>query len=221
MKPDFDIISNNKEALDAIMSNLTDQDRDHADFYSYKVDDVNDVLMSGGRAYLLAVEYGKRIPNNVIERYEYTGGAVFNIHRADPRKYAGASVLNHQILKGERNVALTLLRVRASEPLDGGEIVSSWPLNIEGLLYPEVVGLCRKHYMSVVMDAIRYTKSEEPAFPPPNNKYRRRSPEDSLVPLGTTAKRIIMAADNERFPAFFMLGGRKIILKAYPEAPPE
>ena len=214
MKPDFDIISNNKEALDAIMSNLTYQDRDNADFYSYQ--DINEIEMSGDRAYLLAVEYGKRIPDGVIRKYEATGGAVFNIHRADPRKYAGASVLNHQILKGERDMALTLLRVRAGEPLDGGEIVSAWPLNIEGLLYPEVVGLCRKHYISVVRDAIRYIKGEEPAFSPPSNQYRRRSPEDSMVPLGTTAKRIIMAADNERFPAFFLLGGRKIILRATP-----
>jgi len=219
MKPDFDILSHNEDAIKAIMNNIKSTDRDHADFYIYE-DTPDQIAMSGGRAYLLTVEYGKRIPDNVIHRYQRTGGAVFNIHRADPRKYAGASVLNHQILNGESIADVSLIRVRPNEPLDGGELLNMWPVNIKNMLYPEAVEECRLRYVHIVRYLLQYSKGNlQEAIT--SHKFTRRSPEDSELMLPEPEQRRIMAADNERFPAFFMLGGRKIILKAYPEAPPE
>jgi methionyl-tRNA formyltransferase len=166
------------------------------------------------KASLITIEYGKRVPDEVIHRYQATGGAVFNVHRADPRKYAGASVLNHQILDGRTSVDMSLIRIHPDEPLDNGELVCSWTISIRDMIYDEIVSACRVYYESAVYSVFDYIQ------PTRNRRVFRRSPEDSELELTEEQINTIRAADNERFPAFFRLGNRKIILKAYPEAPP-
>lgn len=194
----IDIISNN-------VGGIRHRFKPHTNLYFYT--DVKNTLHCGKSSILLSVEYGKRIPDEVIREYEKHGGAVYNIHRADPELYAGASVLNHQILDGQSVIDVSLIRVRPGEPLDGGEVINMWPINIHNMLYSEVVEECRKRYEHVIW-AIKRENHER-------NRVYRRKPKDSKLTLSPEQRRIIMAADNERFPAFFYLGDRKIILKAY------
>jgi methionyl-tRNA formyltransferase len=188
------------------------------DIYVYGPNCSPEEIFVQGKAFLLVIEYGKRIPDEIISKYESTGGAVFNVHRANPREYTGASVLNHQILDCKNRIDVSLIRIRPGEPLDGGEVIDRCPVNIQGMLYPEVVAECRLRYRHFLQTIIDYKHTVEKTI---GKVVKRRSPEDSELELTNEQIQIIRAADNERFPAFLYLNSRKIILKAYPEDPTE
>jgi len=162
------------------------------------------------RSILITVEFGRNISDYTIKDYEHTGGYVLNIHRADPTKYRGASVLNHQILAGEDTIEVHAIHVKQNEPLDNRRGVAFVRLNIEGMLYSEVVDECHTWYAELIKEAV-YTGTDVSAIER-TGLLKRRSPEDSQLFLTEEQIKIIKASDNKLYPAFFMHGLRRFNL---------
>ena len=159
---------------------------------------------------LIMVEYGKKLCDAKINRYKNSGGHVFNIHRADPSEYRGASVLNHQILNGDSHISPSIIRVNTNEGFDTGKVYAQERVDITNLIYSEVVDACRETYLNLILSAVRGSIKRNNAC---SKLCKRRTPSDSELFLSEQDLRIIRASDNDRFPAFFMLGGRKYTLK--------
>lgn len=166
------------------------------------------------RSVLFAVEYGRKIPDYLIKYYGAKGGAVFTLHRADPRRYKGASVINHQILNGKTKITPTVMRLRPGEALDCGEIMTQLDVEIYGLSYPEIVDKLRKTYPLLMIRALM--ASNQTAG---KDGAGRRSPEDSEI-TDTSSIRKILAADPVDYPAYFVHHGRRFEISITPIDPP-
>lgn len=162
--------------------------------------------------FIVMVEYNEILEDDFIAKADKFGCEIYNIHRANPRHYRGASVVNHQILNDETFIWVTISRVRPNTKVDCGPIVAGAPVSIEKKFYYEIVQACREKYRELIDSVL----GEEYEY---GQHYMRRKPEDSELKLTEEQINIIRASDNVRFPAFFMYGGRKIRLTAQPESP--
>jgi methionyl-tRNA formyltransferase len=134
------------------------------------------------------------------------------IHESDLPEGRGMSPLTWQILEGKNTITCTLLE--ASEGIDEGDIYEQFILNYNGSeLNTELKHKQGNATIELVLNFmkkypinIRRKQTGKPSY------YPKRTPLDSeLDPKKSIAEQfnLLRVCDNERYPAFFSLNGKK------------
>ncbi len=186
---------------------------------------VDELCAGGDRARLLdrvtAVEGGgitfflnchSRVPEPVLARSHHN----LVVHASRLPKGRGMSPWVWQILEGARTLPLTLFEAVAE--LDAGPLYRTVEIPLEGhelvdeirdKLGTATIALCH-WFLDLDRPPTGRPQEGEPT------RYRRRTPADSrLDPERSLAEQfeLLRVVDNERYPAFFELRGKRYILK--------
>jgi len=138
------------------------------------------------------------------------------VHESDLPKGRGFAPMSWQILSGEREIPICLLEASDGEAdagniwlkdkicLQGYELLSEWR-NLQG---QKTVDLCLEAVKSY--NRIKPVRQiGDPSF------YVKRKPKDSELDVDSTIRKqfnLLRVVDNERYPAFFFIDGRKYYL---------
>lgn len=140
------------------------------------------------------------------------------VHASDLPLGKGMSPLTWQVLEGRDVIPITLFE--AVEAFDAGTVYLKDSFRLQGnellnemqaVLGAKILDLCAefvRRYPAIIAEG----RSQEGA----STFYRRRTPEDSqLDPTRPIQEQfnLLRVVDNERYPAFFELNGRRFILK--------
>ena len=161
---------------------------------------------------IICIEYGTLVEDHWLAEVHRLGYRVYNIHRAWPGDYRGASVLNHQILAGECCARVTLQCLVPGMGIDQGPIIYTRKVNIRDRNYNEARKECRKVYKTLIDGAINDFVSYD------GKLYKRRKPEDSELLESDDARTIfgkLLAADPDNDPCYFIQGARKHYVKIF------
>lgn len=144
-------------------------------------------------------------------------GAVLVLHASDLPRGRGWSPHVWAVLGGAKTITLSLLE--ACEPVDSGDIWLQATFELEGHeLLPEINAKLFAAELALMTAAVerRQEIRPRPQEGVPGPSLRRRRPEDSrLDPQRPLAEQfnLLRTVDNERFPAFFELHGKRYILR--------
>jgi len=138
------------------------------------------------------------------------------VHASDLPKDRGFSPIVWQILEGKNVIPVCM--IEAQDPVDSGDIYMRQTLTLQGHeLNAEVRDRLGKLIVEMCLAAMRApapptgrAQVGEPTF------RRRRRPEDSrLDPERTVAEQmpLLRVVDNDAYPAFFDLNGRRYVLR--------
>ena len=137
---------------------------------------------------------------------------VLVVHESDLPKGRGWSPMSWQILEGEKRIPVTLFE--AADAVDSGPIYLQDWIALEGWeLSPHwrtmqaetTLKLCRQ-FVAQWPDIQGRPQQGSPSY------YPRRTPADSKLDPNKTLREqfnLLRIVDNERYPAFFELNGRK------------
>jgi len=149
---------------------------------------------------------------NEIIQSEYLDCFTHNlvIHASDLPNGKGWSPHIWQILKGRKEICVSLIEAR--ESVDSGDIWKQKTFKLEGHeLYNEINDLLFKTELKLMDYAVENYKTVVPVKQKEGGSYyRKRTPADSeLDPDKSIAEQfdLLRVADPERFPAFFKLRG--------------
>lgn len=148
----------------------------------------------------------------------------FVAHASDLPKDRGFSPIVWQILDGVNEIPVCLIEAR--DPVDSGEIYRREVLSLEGhelnsesrdRLGKLIVEMCLG-VMRAPAPPVGRQQSGEPTW------RRRRGPKDSrLDPARSIAEQmpLLRVVDNDAYPAFFELNGRRYVLRIEDGGPAE
>jgi methionyl-tRNA formyltransferase len=161
---------------------------------------------------------GQLVPTPILERNTHN----LVVHESDLPKGRGWSPLTWQIIEGHSTIPVCLLE--AHEAVDSGPVYLKDVLSFSG---SELIDEMRRRQAAVTFSLCdeflhrfpevvsqKQDQGGRPTF------YPRRGPKDSeLDPSLSISEQFekIRCVDNERYPAFFYHGGRRYILKVFPE----
>ena len=140
------------------------------------------------------------------------------VHESYLPKGKGWSPLTWQILEGSSKIPITLFE--AAEKIDSGVIYNQDFIELNGdELLPEIKHRQGIKTIGLIVDFIenidkvigREQIGEETFYP-------KRKSEDSELDIDKSIKEqfnLLRVCDNERYPAFFTLKGKKYIIKTY------
>lgn len=142
------------------------------------------------------------------------------VHESDLPRGKGFSPLTWQILEGKNNIPICLLE--AGEKVDSGNIVFCDTMHFEG--HELIDEIRRVQGQKTIELCLRFLQASHPLEGTPQEGeesfYPRRTPKDSELDVNKTIREqfnLLRIVDNERYPAFFVLDGRKYILKIFKE----
>ena len=173
---------------------------------SYEADQVSNADI------VFVIGYTKILASTISAR----NGHVFVIHESDLPSGKGFSPVQWQILAGSNTIIVSVIQLDAL--IDGGDIVLQKKLEFVGdELYEEI----RAKQAAVTFDLVCECIECYPDYSPKpqvgsENFYRRRYPEDSELDPDKTLRELfplLRVCNNEKWPAFFVLEGKKFILK--------
>jgi len=163
--------------------------------------------------------YRKIIPNNYL-RIPKKGVIIF--HSSDLPRGKGWAPLYHALVEKRRKHTVSMFF--ANKKIDSGNIIAKAKCNIEiddtlkDLRKKDdylVAKLFEKYLLKLLRQEVLGKKqSGKQTF------NRRRYPQDSKINIGKPLKQSFLklrALDNEKFPGFFTIRGRKFYLKLFPE----
>lgn len=151
--------------------------------------------------------------------YDLPKYGTFVCHASDLPKGRGWAPVNWAIINGEDQITLTTFKVDGGCDTGPYHIKSSVPLEIDDTIhtaYAKIEIEILAHLKSVVSELLEFGKitlhqqEGEPTF------YERRRKKDSeLDPNLSLSEQWnkLRACDNDEYPAFFWLHGKKIVLK--------
>jgi methionyl-tRNA formyltransferase len=142
------------------------------------------------------------------------------VHESDLPKGRGFSPVAWQVASGENVIPVVLFE--AVEAMDAGPIYLKDAIELDGTeLLPE---LREKQGAKTVDMFLRFLERWPEIKPRPQqgeeSVYRRRNREDDRLDTEKSLEEIfdrLRIVDNERYPAWFELRGRRYILKIYPD----
>jgi methionyl-tRNA formyltransferase len=137
------------------------------------------------------------------------------VHASDLPQGKGWSPMSWQILEGKYDIPLTLFEacekvdsgviyLQTTVSLDGTELVDEWQYK----LFVKIKELCLNFLKQLPHVNGREQIGQE-------SFYRRRTPKDSRLDINKTIQEqfnLLRIVDNEAYPAFFEIHGRKYIL---------
>lgn len=139
------------------------------------------------------------------------------LHASDLPQGRGWSPHVWAVLRGESRI--TVCAIEAADPVDSGAIALKTGFTLEGHeLLPEINARLFAAELDLMSQAVRgfATLAPRPQQGMAGAPLPRRTPQDSrLDPHKTLAEQfdLLRVADNERYPAFFELRGRRYRLK--------
>lgn len=154
-----------------------------------------------------------------IVKSEYLGRNTHNlvVHESDLPKGRGFAPMAWQIIEGASSIPVCLLEASPDEP-DAGDIWLRDSIRLSG---DEMLPVWRRLQGEKTIELCLRFINEYPALQPEKQTgnpswYERRRPADSeLNPDLSISEQfnLIRTVDNERYPAFVMVGDRKLVLK--------
>lgn len=160
--------------------------------------------------------YFKKIPKIYLEKSKVN----LIPHESNLPKGKGMSPLTWQILKGKEEIFFSL--IEASSKIDNGVIYYKKKKMIKkNLLFDEIKRIQLNENLKLIIKFIKFYKKNNC---PPKGKvqrgkstfYKRRNPQDSEIQINKsifTQFNLLRTVDNESYPAFFKIYGKKYILK--------
>ncbi len=156
------------------------------------------------------------LPPNVLRKSKHN----LVVHASDLPKGRGWSPMSWQILSGESNITISLLEagekvdsgdiyLQKSINLSGGELVSDWR-HLVGVTSIEMCVQFLKEYPELLTQKI--VQNGEPTY------YAKRKPKDSELDVTKSIQEqfnLLRIVDNERYPAYFYLNGKRYTVKIY------
>lgn len=151
-------------------------------------------------------------PHEVLTRHPWN----FVVHASDLPKGRGFSPIVWQVLEGASEIPVTMITMAAEA--DAGDIVAQRRFALKGhelnTELRDTMGRC------IVDMCVETVCASAPPAPRPQEGtptwYGRRRPDDSrLDPDQSLAAQfeLLRVVDNDRYPAFFDLRGRRFVLK--------
>lgn len=154
-----------------------------------------------------------------IVKDEYLAKNTHNlvVHESDLPKGRGFAPMAWQILEGSNSIPVCLLEASAGEPdagdiwlrdsieLEGHEVLPAWR-HRQG---EKTIELCLR-FVSEYESLAPVKQTGEPSW------FKRRRPADSELDPNKSLKsqfNLLRIVDNQRYPAFFEIAGRKILLE--------
>jgi len=140
------------------------------------------------------------------------------VHPSDLPKGKGWSPLAWQILEGKNNVPITLFE--ASNDVDSGDIYIKEVISLDGTeLNEEIKKKQGKKTVEMICDYIR-KKNKGMSQIGKDTFYKKRTESHSELDINKTISEqfnLLRVVDNERYPAFIKIRGKKYIIKIYDE----
>jgi len=141
------------------------------------------------------------------------------VHESDLPNGRGWSPLSWQILEGKNEIPITLLEA-INGPVDSGDIYIQDKLVFEG---HELIDEMREAQGNKTVElAMRFVSEHLKLRKDPQNgtptHYPKRKPEHSEIDINKSLSQIfnqLRIVDNERYPAFFYMHGKKYLVKIY------
>jgi len=162
---------------------------------------------------LFLVSCNEIIRKEQREKYKQT----LVLHASDLPKGRGWSPYIWAILRGEREIVVTLLE--ASDPVDSGDIWLKTSFTLEGHeLLPEIHKKLFDAELLLMQQAVEKFETIKPV-PQAGEMHKTlpmRTPADSrLDPNKTIAEQfnLLRVVDSKRYPAFFDYRGKRYLLK--------
>lgn len=140
------------------------------------------------------------------------------VHESDLPAGKGFSPVQWQVLSGKTNIPVCLLE--AAEKVDSGDIILRTEMQLNG---DELWSEIRQKQAQVTIKLIEQFLEAYPRFsrtPQSGNEtyFEKRSEKDDELNVQKSIAELfnqLRVADNERFPAFFRMHGKKYYLKIY------
>lgn len=164
--------------------------------------------------FCFCLSFSNLIPFKMRQQFKHT----LVVHASDLPAGKGWSPLTWQILEGKSRIPITLFE--AADKIDSGQIYAQYWINFEG---HELIDELRDRQASATREICQWfvghypeCLSEARVQQGQESFYARRSSEDSkLDPYKTIAEQfnLLRVVDNDRYPAFFQLNGKKFYLK--------
>jgi UDP-2,4-diacetamido-2,4,6-trideoxy-beta-L-altropyranose hydrolase len=160
------------------------------------------------------LSYGRIVAPELLARYKNN----LVVHESDLPKGRGWSPLTWQVLEGRNEIQITLLE--AALGVDSGDIYLTDKMTFDGTeLVKELrtfqaektISLCKKFALNYP-ESVSWSRPQEGG----STYYPRRSKEDSELDSAKTLREqfnLLRVVDNDKYPAFIKIGGKKFILK--------
>ncbi|MDD4754286.1 MAG: formyltransferase family protein [Desulfitobacteriaceae bacterium] len=182
----------------------------------YKVKWLHDVNLIEQGDVVFFLGCGQIVPSNILEKNKHN----LVVHESNLPQGKGWSPLTWQILEGKNDIPIVLFE--AAEKVDSGVIYLKETMHFTGTELVEELRviqanatfkLCLEfidNYPDIIDKAVNQERE--------SSYYRRRTPEDSRLDPDKTIREqlnLLRVVDNERYPAFFELNGKRYILKVF------
>jgi len=163
---------------------------------------------------LVIAGFNKIIKTSLLNKFKFS----FNLHGGKLPNYRGASVINWQILNGEKFIYLSSLKV--TEILDGGDIILEKKIKINGKSYDELINKIDISFASLAEITIKKISKKtnfrkQRGIP---TYWHKRKPEMSLIDpekmnLNQATCLLNASSVNEKYPAYLFINKKKIFIK--------
>lgn len=142
----------------------------------------------------------------------------FVIHESDLPKGRGWSPLTYQIIEGKSNIKISLIKV--SSHFDSGDICLQLEMEFDGY---ELVEELRQIQFSYSLNLVlQYLKNHNNIVcrkqTGDSTYYKKRLQSDSELDISKTIEEqfnLLRTVDNDRYPAFFNIDGKKYLIKIF------
>lgn len=177
--------------------------------------DVNDFLRNSEYQILCTLGWRKLIPNYVLASFK----SAVNVHPALLPEYKGYHPVPYVLINNESHHGITAHLIR--EKVDAGPILLQEKFKIDKFsnlndLQKKVHEMMPK-FIRTLVDKLHSSDYELMENNAADTKIiaKKRKPSDSEIPLTTCladAYDLIRSCDSERFPAYMIIEGRKVII---------
>jgi RimJ/RimL family protein N-acetyltransferase len=160
------------------------------------------------------MSYGQIVGPELLARYKNN----LVVHESDLPKGRGWSPLTWQVLDGIDEIPITLLE--AALGVDSGDIYLTDTMKFDGtelvdelrtFQVEKTISLCKKFIFNYP-EVVSWSRPQEGD----STYYPRRSKENSELDPDKTLRQqfnLLRVVDNEKYPAFIKIGGKKFIVK--------
>lgn len=168
----------------------------------------------GDLLFLLACE--KILPTSYMKMNKHN----LVVHESELPRGKGWSPVTWQVLEGKNRIPVTLFE--ADNKIDSGNIYLQNFINLDG---SELNGeIKHKQWLCTIELILEFIKK----YPDIKSRvqygeesfYPKRDSKDSELNINQTIKEqfdLLRVVDNERYPAYFIIGNRKYVIKIYKE----
>lgn len=169
-----------------------------------------DQVMEGGVAFFLSCQ--RIVPPETLARNRHN----IVVHASALPQGRGWSPMVYQILEGKNRIPISM--IFADKEVDSGDIVMTDELVLNGhelnretrsLLGAKIVEMCLA-YLALPEPPVGKPQEGEPT------RYHKRTAADSELDPDKSIREqfnLLRVVDNERYPAFFIHGGNKYVLR--------